>query len=51
MTIVKTQFPDLEKIARMQISAENNPERLQRLIVDLLISHSQEGMKQVLLSL
>ena len=51
ITIVVTRFADLEEVAKTRITAVDNLERLQHLIVDLLISHSQEEMERVLLSL
>jgi len=51
ITIVVTRFADLEEVARTRITAVGNLERLQHLIVDLLISHSRDEMERVLLSL
>jgi predicted transposase YdaD len=49
--MVVASFADLETLARTKITAINDLERLQHLIVDLGISHTQEQMEQVLLSL
>lgn len=51
INVVIRSFADLEELARTKIAAINNLERLQQLILDLAISHTQEQMKQVLLSL
>jgi hypothetical protein len=49
--MVVASFADLETLARTKITAIDNLERLQHLIVDLGISHTREQMEQVLLSL
>ena len=49
--MVVASFADLETLARTKITAINDLERLQHLIVDLGISHTREQMEQVLLSL
>jgi flagellar biosynthesis/type III secretory pathway protein FliH len=49
--MVVANFADLETLARAKITAIDDLERLQYLIVDLGISHTQEQMKRVLLSL
>ncbi len=49
--MVVANFANLETLARTKITAINNLERLQHLIVDLGISHTREQMEQVLLSL
>ena len=49
--MVIARFPELESLARPQITAVSNLERLQHLIIDLSISHNQEEMERVLLSL
>jgi len=49
--MVIAHFADLEELARTKITALGDLERLQRLIIDLSISHSQEETKRVLLSL
>jgi len=51
INIVIRSFADLEELARTKITAINDWERLQQLILDLAISHTREQMKQVLLSL
>jgi len=51
INMVVAHFPELEPLARARITAVSNLERLQHLIMDLSISHSQEEMKRVLLSL
>jgi predicted transposase YdaD len=51
INVVIRSFADLEELARTKITAINNLERLQQLILDLAISHTREQMKQVLLSL
>ena len=51
INMVVARFPELESLARAQITAVSNLERLQHLIIDLSISHSQEEMERVLLSL
>jgi hypothetical protein len=51
ITIVATRFPELELLAKARILALDNLERLQRLIIDLTISHSRGEMERVLLSL
>ena len=49
--MVIAHFADLEELARTKIIALGDLERLQHLIIDLSISHSQEEMEQVLHSL
>lgn len=49
--MVLVHFADLEELARAKITALNDLARLQQLIIDLSISHSQEEMKRVLRSL
>jgi len=49
--VVVARFPDLETLARTKITAIDDLERLQHLIIDLSISHTREEMEQVLLSL
>jgi hypothetical protein len=49
--MVIVHFADLEELARAKITALNDFARLQQLIIDLSISHSQEEMKRVLRSL
>jgi len=49
--VVVARFPDLETLARTKITAIDDLERLQHLIIDLSISHTREQMEQVLLSL
>ncbi len=49
--MVVANFADLETLARAKITAINNLDRLQHLIVDLGISHTREQMERVLLSL
>jgi len=48
---VVARFPELEQLARAIIAAVNDVERLQKFIVDLSISSSQEQAKQLLASL
>jgi len=49
--VVVARFPDLEALARTKITAVDNLERLQHLIVDLSISLTREQMERVLRSL
>jgi flagellar biosynthesis/type III secretory pathway protein FliH len=49
--VIVARFPDLETLAKTKITAINDFERLQQLILDLSISHTREQMEQVLLSL
>ena len=49
--MVVANFADLETLARAKITALDDLEHLQHLIVDLGISHTREQMKRVLLSL
>jgi len=49
--VAMARFPDLETLAKTKITAINDLERLQHLILDLSISHTREQMEQVLLSL
>ncbi len=49
--VVVARFPDLETLARTNITAIDNLERLQHLVIDLSISSTQEQMERVLLSL
>ena len=49
--MVAASFADLETLARAKITAIDDLERLQHLIVDLGISHTREQMERVLLSL
>jgi len=49
--MVIAHFADLEELARAKIIALGDLERLQHLIIDLSISHSQEEMERVLHSL
>jgi len=49
--MVIAHFADLEELARARITALDDLARLQQLIIDLSISHSQEEMKRVLRSL
>ena len=49
--MVVAHFPDLEALARTKITAIDDLECLQHLIIDLSISHTREQMEQVLLSL
>jgi predicted transposase YdaD len=49
--VIVARFPDLETLARTKITAINDLQRLQQLILDLSMSHTREQMKQVLLSL
>jgi flagellar biosynthesis/type III secretory pathway protein FliH len=51
INMVVAHFPELEPLAKTRITAVSNLERLQHLIMDLSISHSQEEMERVLLSL
>ena len=51
INIVIRFFADLEELARTKITAINDLERLQQLILDLTIAHTREQMEQVLLSL
>jgi hypothetical protein len=51
INIVIRFFADLEELARTKITAINDLERLQQLILDLTMSHTREQMEQVLLSL
>ena len=51
INVVVARFAELESLARARITAVSNLERLKHLIIDLSISHSQEEMKRVLLSL
>lgn len=51
INVVIARFPELESLARARITAVSNLERLQHLIIDLSIAHSQEEMQRVLLSL
>ena len=51
INIVRRFFADLEELAKTRISAIEDLERLQQLILDLSISHTREQMEQVLLSL
>jgi predicted transposase YdaD len=51
INIVIRFFADLEELAKTKITAINDLERLQQLILDLTIAHTREQMKQVLLSL
>ena len=51
INMVVARFPKLEPLARARITTVSNLERLQHLIIDLSIAHSQEEMERVLLSL
>ncbi len=51
ISIVVARFPELELLARATILAVDDLERLQHLIIDLSISHSQEEVERVLRSL
>ncbi len=51
INVVVARFPKLEPLARARITTVSNLERLQHLIIDLSIAHSQEEMERVLLSL
>jgi len=51
ITLVMAGFPDLEMLARAKISAVGDMKRLQQLILDLYLSHTQEEVERVLLSL
>jgi predicted transposase YdaD len=50
INVVAARFAELESLARARITAVSNLERLQHLIIDLSISHSQEEMERVLRS-
>ena len=49
--VVVARFPDLETLARTNITAIDNLERLQHLVIDLSISSTREQMERVLFSL
>jgi predicted transposase YdaD len=49
--MVIAHFADLEELARAKITVLGDLERLQRLIIDLSISHSQEEVEKILRSL
>jgi len=49
--VVVARFPDLETLAKTKITAIDDMQRLQHLIIDLSISSTREQMEQVLLSL
>ena len=51
INMITARFPELESLARARITAVSNLERLQHLIIDLSITHSQKEMERVLLSL
>lgn len=51
INLVVGHFPELEELAKTRITAIDNLERLQQLILDLSISHTREQMERVLLSL
>jgi hypothetical protein len=51
INIVIRFFADLEELAKAKITAIDDLERLQQLILDLTIAHTREQMEQVLLSL
>ncbi|HEX3640954.1 MAG TPA: hypothetical protein VHV10_06670 [Ktedonobacteraceae bacterium] len=51
INMVIARFAELESLARARITVVSNLERLQHLIIDLSITHSQEEMERVLLSL
>jgi hypothetical protein len=51
ISIVVARFPELELLAKATILALDDLERLQHLIIDLSISHSQEEVERVLRSL
>jgi len=51
INIVIRFFADLEELAKTKITAIDDLERLQQLILDLTISHTREQMERVLLSL
>jgi predicted transposase YdaD len=51
INIVIRFFADLEELAKAKITAVDDLERLQQLILDLTISHTREQMERVLLSL
>jgi predicted transposase YdaD len=49
--VIVARFPDLETLARTKITALNDLQRLQHLILDLSIAHTREQTEQVLLPL
>ena len=51
IAVVMARFPDLEMLARTKITATDDLQRLQHLIIDLSISSTREQMERVLLSL
>ncbi len=51
ISLVAALFPDLEELATSRVIHVKDLEHLQRLIVDLAISHNREQMEQILLSL
>jgi len=51
INMVVAHFADLEGLAKARITAIEDLERLQQLIVDLSMSHTREQMERVLLSL
>jgi hypothetical protein len=51
ISIVRRCCADLEELARTKITAIDDLERLQQLILDLTIAHTREQMERVLLSL
>ena len=51
ITLVVADFADLETLARAKISAIDDMERLQQLILDLRLSRTWEQVERVLLSL
>src|SRR5204863_7977120 len=51
ITLVVADFADLETLARAKISAIDDMERLQQLILDLRLSRTREQVERVLLSL
>ena len=51
INIVLVRFPQLESLARARITAIGSVERLQQLIIDLTLAHSQEETEHLSLSI
>lgn len=51
IALIVRDFPELESLAQTRSTAINSLERLQELILDLTILHTQEEIEQFLLSL
>ncbi len=49
--VIVARFPDLETLAKTKLTAIDDMQHLQHLIIDLSISSTREQMERVLLSL